>query len=206
MLFTSEDLDKDEELYQALPHELKAMRFINEDTRLEMAMQLGVLKMGEDLHFATDSRWHLHDLLVYVVHQIGPCDLYFCTYSIKETAARLIAKMQEDGLLRSVHSLLHYRIEQHGETSLDVLRGSSSAIGFMRTHAKLVVLRNEAWGVTITGSANFTANTQADCGVLTCDLAVADYRINWIKKNIDEGLDTGTISDLRAVGEEFSDL
>jgi hypothetical protein len=71
----------------------------------------------------------------------------------------------------------------HDAQAMQLLKGFAE-MSMMRTHAKLTVLRNEHWGVAIAGSANLTQNTRADVGVITCDIGVADYRIDWIKNNI----------------------
>ncbi len=56
----------------------------------------------------------------------------------------------------------------------------------MRTHAKLLVIRNSKWAVTIIGSANLTANTQSDVGIITCSQEISDSWIQWITKNIND--------------------
>lgn len=184
MLIDIDDLEKERELYKFKSHSDKCTKFINEDIRLEIETQMGELLMGQSIHFATDSRWHLHDIVVWVLSKTGPADLYFCTYAIKEFQARLFSNMKRDGLINSVYGLVDYRASVHDPNVIQLLEGYLESLGKMRTHAKLTVIRNKEWGVTIAGSANLTQNTRADIGVITCDFAVADYRIDWIKKNI----------------------
>ena len=186
MLFTIDEIEKEGTLYKAKSHEDKCHKYINEDVRLEIDLQMGTMRMGESIHFATTARWHLHDVIVWALRQTGPADLYFCTYAIKEYQARLINGMQRDGLIRSTTALIDYRASVHDANVVQLLE-QFAEVGKMRTHAKLTVLRNETWGVTIAGSAHLTQNTRADIGVITCDMGVADYRIDWIKNNITNG-------------------
>ncbi len=65
MLLDLKAITKERESFKALPHQIKALRFINENVNEEMSVQIGELKMGSDIHFATESRWSLHDLIVY---------------------------------------------------------------------------------------------------------------------------------------------
>jgi len=184
MLIDFKEISKQKESFKAASHQAKAARYINENVSDEMSFQIGELKMGEDIHFATDRRWSLHDLIVFCLKQTGPADLHFCTYAIKEYQARLFSNMQRDGLIKSIYALVDYRIGVHDPGAEQILKTICTKIGYMRTHAKLVVLRNEKWGITIAGSANLTSNTTADVGVITCDLKISDYRIQWIQKNI----------------------
>ena len=186
MLIDINELDKEKQLYKFKSHADKCHRYVNEDVRLEIDTQMGKLIMGESIHFATTARWHLHDIIVWILSQTGPADLYFCTYAIKEFQARLIGNMQRDGLITSTTGLIDYRANVHDANVVQLLEGFAE-IGKMRTHAKLTVIRNEHWGVTIAGSANLTQNPRADIGVITCDVGVADYRIQWIKQNIQNG-------------------
>lgn len=188
MLIDFKKLDQEKEMYKAAHHEVKAARYLNENVEMEMGVQLGSLRMGEDIHFASESRWNLHDLIVYCLKQTGPADLYFCTYAIKEYQARLFAGMKNDGLIKSLNALVDYRFSVHDADAEQIIKSSADRFGTTRTHAKLTVLRNESWGVVITGSANLTANTKADVGVVTCDFKVADYRIDWITKKINHGI------------------
>ena len=192
MLINFEHIDKERELFKAAKHEIKAARYINEDVAQEMSVQIGDLKMGTDIHFSTDSRWSLHDLIVYCIKQSGPVNLYFCTYAIKEYQARLFANLQRDELVKEIVTLVSYRIGTFDPGAEQILKSVSKSMGYMRTHAKLIVLQNEQWSITITGSANLTTNTQADVGVITCDTAIAQYRIDWINKNINNDLNSRT--------------
>jgi hypothetical protein len=187
MLIDIKKIAKEKELYMAKSHEDKCHRYINEDVRLEIDVQMGALEMGKSIHYATAARWHLHDVLVWALGKTGKADLYFCTYAIKETQARLISNMHNDGLIGAVSALIDYRVSVHDANVVQLLQGFAE-VGKMRTHAKLIVLRNDEWGVTVAGSANLTQNTSADIGVITCDMGVADYRIDWIKQNIKNGI------------------
>lgn len=187
MLIDLEKLNTKKKTDKAAAHHDKALRYISEKISAEMKEQLGALRMGEAVHYSTGAKWSLHDLVVNCIQQTGPADVYLCFYAVKEYQARLLANMQRDGLIRDIHTLLYYRAGVNDAGAVQLLTSVSKTFGTMRTHAKLVVIRNENWGVTIIGSANLTTNTQADVGVITCNTAIADYWINWIKSNINDG-------------------
>jgi hypothetical protein len=186
MLLSLDNLQREKEAYKALSHEDRCSRYINEDVRLEMAVQLGDLRDGESIHYMTEGRWNLHDLLVYCIRQTGPADVYICMYAIKEYQAGLIGTMKKQQSIRQVHALLDYRSGVQHADALQILKVNTDSLGMIRTHAKLIVIRNEKWGVVLTGSANLTANTRCDAGVITCDKTIADYRIEYIKRKINE--------------------
>ncbi len=164
-----------------------ALRFITEAVNNDLDQQLGALSMGETIHFSTGAKWSLHDLLAKCLAHTGPADVHLCFYAIKEYQARILTKMKSEGLINDIHALLFYRAGVNDPGAVQLLTNVATSFGLMRTHAKLLVIRNESWAITIIGSANLTTNTQADVGVITCDVTIADYWINWIHKNITDG-------------------
>lgn len=84
MLIDLKKLEQDKVAYKSMRHEDKCGKFINEDVRLEIDVQLGKLLAGHSIHYMTETRWHLHDLLVYCIREIGPCSMYMCMYAVKE--------------------------------------------------------------------------------------------------------------------------
>ncbi len=109
MLIDIKQLETQKEIQKAARHQDKALRFISEKTGQLLDKQIGNLKMGESIHYATGARWSLHDLLVHCLKNTGPADVHLCFYAVKEYQARLLTKMQSEGLITNIHSLLYYR-------------------------------------------------------------------------------------------------
>jgi hypothetical protein len=188
MLFDLNSLNQQSEKHKAASHTEKCAKYISEQIEGDLSFQIGKLEDGKSYHFDTDARWSLHDLVAYCIRNIGPCDMYFATYAIKEFQARMFTSMLSDGILTSLHGLIDYRTSVHAADAYQLLLKNCTQLGMMRTHAKLVVLIGEKVSLAIAGSANFTTNTRADVGVITCEKSIADYRKNWITKNIQNGL------------------
>lgn len=184
MLFNLTDLQNKENTEQMLSHEEKCAKYISEEIESDLGVSLGKLEENKSYHFDTGTSWNLHDLIVYLIRQIGPCNFYFSTYAIKEYQSRLFANMKTEGLIKELHCLLDYRTGVHDAEAIQLLEENSTSIGFMRTHSKLSVLINETHAIVITGSANLTTNTTADTGVITCVRHIAESRKNWIINKI----------------------
>lgn len=187
MLFTPKDLQHREEVQALEHHRLRAARFVNEEVGRTLEQQFGQLAMGEAVHFATGTKWSLHDLLVYCLQQTGPAHLHLCMYAVKEKQVELLARLKAQKLLLSINAVLYYRADKNDAGAFQLLQNISEQFGLLRTHAKLCVLQNEQWGISIVGSANLTTNTQHDVGVLTCDRTIADNWITWITQNRNDG-------------------
>lgn len=188
MLFNLSELEDESQINKALSHKSICETYVSEQIHKDLAHQFGEIKDGYSYHFDTDAKWSLHDIVVYCLAQAGPSRLYFATYAIKEFQARLLTSLKEKGAIKEIHALLDYRNEVMAPDAYQLLTENCNTIGVIRTHAKLVVIQGENKSITIAGSANFTTNTRADIGVVTCSEQVAQFRINWIKKNIEDGI------------------
>jgi hypothetical protein len=159
-------------------------RYINKHVKKDLDQIIGPLVMGDSVHYANDTLFYLHDVIIYCLSQSGPAELFFSTYAIKEFQARLITKMRSENLITGLHALIDYRNEQLDAGAMQILNKSSDSFGYQRTHSKLAVIKNEKWGISIVTSSNLTNNTRLDVGVITCNHQIADARLNWITKHI----------------------
>ena len=185
MLINYNELERERDLSKSARHDIKAARFINELVAEELGFQIGGLEPGKIIHVANDSRWSLHELIVYCLKQTGPASLHFCTYAIKEFQARLFSNMLRDGVITELHALIDYRFRQHDPQAEQLLKACCTSHKWgKRLHGKVSVLKNESWAISIVGSANLTTNTSRDTMTITCDDGIANYWINWITKLI----------------------
>lgn len=184
MLFTIKDLQEKEQAEAMLSHPEKCVKYISELIEFDLSKAIGTLTDETSYHFDTGTRWNLHDLIVYLVRELGPCHAYLSTYAIKEYQARLLTGMKADGLIKDLYVLLDYRNTTLAADAVQLLEASATSVGYTRTHSKLTVLVGEKLSCTITGSANLTVNTTADTGVITVHKHVAAARMNWIINHI----------------------
>ena len=59
-------------------------------------------------------------------------------------------------------------------------QGITTSVKLAKCHAKVTVLENEHWSVTIVSSANMTNNPRIEAGVICTDLAAAEFHKKWI--------------------------
>lgn len=167
-------------------HREKCLHFISAEVERDLRKSIGSLQDEHSYHFDTGTKWNLHDIVVYLIREIGPVQLYFSTYAMKIYQATMLVEMKAEGMITEIHALLDYRNEVLDAEAMQLLRENCNSIGLMRTHSKLTVLIGNTLSATITGSANFTRNTNADTGVITIHSALALHRKQWITKHINE--------------------
>ena len=145
-----------------------------------VAQAVGKLKMGESIHYASMGEWSNHELMQYILDQIGPAALYFCTWSVSENAVRSIIKNFTDNIILSLTAVLDWRVKVRRPEVLSLLQFNFAQLRLTSCHAKCFVLENNNYQVAVVGSANFTNNPRIEAGVICCDSQAAGFHKNWI--------------------------
>ena len=144
------------------------------------------ITIGQDqiLPFVSLGDWSTHDLLFFLLEQTGPARVYLTTWAISEYAIRQLYNLIEQGMIIELKGIFDYRngIRKPGE--LQFLEKISTEIKPAKCHAKVTVLENDNWGISIVGSANYTRNPRIEAGVLFTLKDVAAFERNWIEREL----------------------
>lgn len=161
--------------------------FLNEMVEKDLSIAIGQLEDNTSYHYLSDNTWSLHELMIYCINQIGPCDLYFSAYSIKEQPARAISELYHKGSIRSIACILDTSIDKNCAHAVQILKSISTEMKYTEIHAKCVVMIGEKLQVSIVGSQNFTRNKRAEMGVITVNKQVSNFRKTIIQNLIKNG-------------------
>ena len=139
---------------------------------------------GQSVHYASLGDWSTHDLLFFLLEQTGPARVYFTTWAISEYAIRQLYGFIEHGLILELKGIFDYRNGIRKPAELQFLQKITTDIKAAKCHAKVTVIENDHWGISVVGSANYTRNPRIEAGVLCCDKTVAAFHRDWILKEL----------------------
>ena len=139
---------------------------------------------GQSVHYASLGDWSTHDLLFFLLEQTGPARVYFTTWAISEYAIRQLYGFIEHGLILELKGIFDYRNGIRKPAELQFLQKITTDIKAAKCHAKVTVIENDCWGISVVGSANYTRNPRIEAGVLCCDKTVAAFHRDWILKEL----------------------
>jgi len=144
----------------------------------------GRISQGQTVPFVSLGDWSTHDLLFFLLEQTGPARVYFTTWAISEYAIRQLYNLIEQGLILELKGIFDYRNGIRKPAELQFLEKISTEIKPAKCHAKVTVLENDLWGISIVGSANYTRNPRIEAGVLFSLKEVAAFERNWIEREL----------------------
>lgn len=146
---------------------------------------LSDIKPETAYQFWTEGKWHLHNLIQFVVaNYTGPCELWLTSWTVTEEPARALVGMKEKGLLTSINCLFDYRIKDRKPKPLQYLLNATETHNYTRIHAKAAVLWNETSPAFIVGSSNLSQNPRNEAGTLFTQMAVCRSNRDYISNKI----------------------
>ena len=157
------------------------LKLINEKARMEIENAVGNIAMGKHTMFFTKNSWTVVDLVLHILKQTGKANVYAATWAIKDYPARKLIAAKEMMMIDELHFKLDHRNESINSEVYHYLVKNANSVVLAHCHAKLTIIQNEKWSVSICGSANYSANPRAEAGVVICDKICADKSIEWIK-------------------------
>ena len=149
--------------------------------------QIGEIRQNETLHIPTRGTWSSPHLIDHILRQIGPSECYLTSWSVKEQAIRILLGLLDSKQITSLHCLFDERIRVQCPQAHQLAMHNMTRIKLTKIHAKVVVLRNANWGVSIVTSANLTRNPRIERFVVSTHKEVAEYDRAWIDAELQNG-------------------
>jgi hypothetical protein len=103
---------------------------------------------------------------------------------VSEKASIELKGAMNAGRLLSVNFLVDWRVRVRCPSFLAIAKMHFSRVRVSNCHAKVFVLENEEWCVSVVGSANFTSNPRIEAGHVSTNPVVGVFHKNWILEEI----------------------
>jgi hypothetical protein len=152
---------------------------------LVLAEMANALDHNQSIQYCTGGRWSMHEMVRMILLKTGPAKVWMTTWTITEEPMRVLLDLIKTGYISELSAVLDYRIEKRKPEAFQLASNIITRIKLTKCHAKVAVIRNEEWNITIVGSANFSKNPRIEAGVIFTDKESADFHIQWIDDVID---------------------
>jgi hypothetical protein len=142
------------------------------------------IEKGDTIHYASMGEWSMHDLLEVILDTTGPADVYIATWSMSTPGIEAITRLINAGKINKIFGIFDWRIKIRAAESMQLAKHNFSTICLTNCHAKVTVIENEKWKVSVVTSANYTNNPRIETGVITEGENVSDFHKNWMMETI----------------------
>lgn len=137
---------------------------------LDSPKYLGTIEQGVNKHFYTRGAFDLVQLVLYILKQTGPADVVISSYSISESTLKTLRKMVDKGEITSIRFLIDNRVRSISPKPFDVMIHSfPGCYRCLALHAKVALISNSEWKISVIGSQNATHNPKLERGIIHTD-------------------------------------
>jgi len=198
MLFNSKDLVvvDPENAPRTADHSLKneAIRLISDqgenafiaDTDKNLSKAIGQLAIGKDTHYYSWGNFNLVRLIIYLIRQTGPVHCLMTSYSFSQTSIEQLQNRIEKKDLLSFRVIIDNRVKTMSPKPFQMLMQSFD-YRCTSVHAKVALLWNDNWKLSIVTSQNATDNPKLERGTIFTNPSVFDFDLNVLEDEFKRG-------------------
>jgi hypothetical protein len=144
------------------------------DIDISLTKAIGLIKPGTNTHFYSFGNFNLVRLIMYLLKQTGPVHLFMTSYSFSNKSIQQLQNHIENDKLLSFQLLIDNRVRSISPKPFQMI---ASCFNYRCTsvHAKIALLWNDNWKISIVTSQNATDNPKMERGIIFTDPAVFDF-------------------------------
>lgn len=149
---------------------------------------LGVINPGTDKHFYSKGAFNLIQLVLYLLKQTGPAHVFISSYSISEDSLSTLLRYSNQGDILSIRFLIDNRVRTISPKPFDFLVTSfPNAYRCCALHAKVALIYNDQFALSVVGSQNATHNPKLERGIIHTNKDVFDYDLKMLNHEFNTG-------------------
>lgn len=179
--------------HQGQPDQAASMVLTKKKTRFVanpdgvLSKHIGLISHNEMIHFYSFGSFNMMKLIFHILDQTGPADILMCSYSISQQTIEAITRRREKGLIKDIRFIIDHRVKTMKPKPLQMLL-QNFEVRFNAIHAKVSLIENEDWHISIISSQNATDNPKIERGVIIPFKEVFEFD----KQQLNNAFDTGT--------------
>ncbi len=153
-----------------------------------LTKSIGELVPGRTKHYYSDGNFNLMRLVFHLLKQTGPAHIIMSTYSISQTTLEQIQNRVDKKEILSIRFLIDNRVKVMSPKPFQLLK-ESFPYACISLHAKVALIENQDWKLTIVTSQNATDNPKLERGVIFTDPMIFNYDKTILENAINRGTD-----------------
>ncbi len=164
----------------------QAQPFFIADAEKSLTRAIGQLENGKEHHYYSWGNFNLVRLISYLIKQTGPCHVFMTSYSFSQKSIEQLQNKIRKGDILSFKIILDNRVRVMSPKPFQMI-ASSFDYRCISVHAKVALLWNDAWKISIVTSQNATDNPKLERGTIFTDEQVFNFDLNVLENEFKRG-------------------
>ena len=160
--------------------------FFIADPEKALTKAIGQLENGKEHHYYSWGNFNLVRLIAYLIRQTGPVNILMTSYSFSTKSIEQLQNYINKGLIRSFRIILDNRVRVMSPKPFQMIMNSFD-YRCISVHAKVALLWNDQWKITIVTSQNATDNPKLERGTIFTDEEVFNFDLKVLENEFQRG-------------------
>ena len=156
------------------------------DKDMNLSKAIGQLIAGKDTHYYSWGNFNLVRLIIYLIRQTGPVHCLMTSYSFSQTSIEQLQNRIDKKDLLSFRVIIDNRVKTMSPKPFQMLMQSFD-YRCTSVHAKVALLWNDNWKLSIVTSQNATDNPKLERGTIFTDHSVFDFDLKVLEDEFKRG-------------------
>ncbi len=141
--------------------------------------------------YINKAKFSAHNILLKLLAITGPAYVFLASWAISEKPVRDILSALAAGKIIELHCLFDADVRSKNPKAYQLAINNFPNIGHAKTHAKVIVIINDDWAITVSSSQNLSNNMRWEQGTVLENRATAEMYSQWILDQIKSYNDAG---------------
>jgi hypothetical protein len=160
--------------------------FFIADPEKSLSHSIGKLTNGNEHHFYSWGSFNLVRMICYLIKQTGPVHLFMTSYSFSRKSIEQIQNRIYKNEILSFKVILDNRVRVMSPKPFQMIAASFN-YRCISVHAKIALLWNDEWKISIITSQNATDNPKLERGVIFTAPEVFDFDFKTLSNEFERG-------------------
>lgn len=156
------------------------------DSDKSLTKAIGQIGKGSTTHFYSWGNFNLVRLMMHILKQTGPSHAFMTSYSFSQKSIEQLKSKLEKQELLSFRVIIDNRVKSMSPIPFQMLMNSFD-YRCTSIHAKIALIWNDSWTITILTSQNATDNPKLERGTIFTDPTVFNFDLNVLEHEFQRG-------------------
>ena len=157
-----------------------------DDKTKTLIKSIGQLQNGKTTHYYSYGNFNLVRLLMHLLKQTGPANIFMTSYSFSQTSIEQLLNHRQKGNILSFRVIVDNRVKTMSPIPFQML---STAFDYRCSsiHAKVALIWNDNWNISVVTSQNATDNPKLERGTIFTDIETFNFDKNALENEFLRG-------------------
>ena len=156
------------------------------DSDRSLTAAIGLLETGKEHHYYSRGNFNLVRLICFLLKQTGPAHVMLTSYSFSRESIEMLQNRVQKQAILSFKVLLDNRVRVMSPLPFQMIAASFD-YRCISVHAKIALIWNDDWKITIITSQNATDNPKLERGTIFTDSEIFDFDFKNLSDEFERG-------------------